>query len=106
MATVLIAEDTPEERYLLATELRIAGRQVREACDGKEALELFRVSSPDAVITDIEMPNFDGIGLITAIRKIETHLPIVVVSAGDEQELQRARAAGADLCIAKPFVFC
>ena len=60
MATVLIIEDRPIDRSLLATILRSQGHDIVEATDGQEGLALLRRASPDLVVSDILMPTMDG----------------------------------------------
>lgn len=104
--TVLVVDDSPVIRDLLAEALRSHGLRVIEASDGQEALATLSANADiDLVVTDIEMPRLDGIGLIEAVRATEggaDRLPMVVVSMrGSDDDKQRAVAAGADAYLVK-----
>ncbi len=102
---VLIADDVPENRELLLQLVGLAGFQVREAVDGRQALELFHDWEPHLVFLDLKMPDMDGIEVTKAIRAtvLGRDVPIVVVSAhvmGDSR--QSVEEAGADGFLSKP----
>jgi CheY-like chemotaxis protein len=104
--TVLVTDDSPVVRDLIADALRAHGMRVIEAGDGEEALSLLAAHpSIDLVVTDFEMPRLDGIGLIRAQRARETggrRLPMVVVSMrGSESDKRLALDAGADSYLVK-----
>lgn len=105
--TILTVDDSAFIRKLLRVTLVGQGFDVAEAEDGVAALEwLAAHDRPDLMITDINMPRMDGFGLVEAVRAERCHdaMPILVLSteaAGDKQE--RARLAGADGWIVKPF---
>ncbi len=98
-STVLVADDSPVIRDLLAEALRSHGLRVLEAADGEEALAVL-AAHPEVrlLVTDVEMPRLDGIGLIREVRL--THgrqLPALVVSMrGTDEDKQRALDVGAD----------
>jgi two-component system chemotaxis sensor kinase CheA len=103
--TVLVADDSPVVRDLIADALRAHGMRVIEARDGEEALSLL-ASHPsiDLVVTDFEMPRLDGIGLLRAQRARETgrRLPMVMVSMrGSDTDKRLALEAGADSYLVK-----
>ena len=102
--SVLVVEDNPDMCKLHKLTLESAGFQVVIAKDGAEALTLAQQSKPDVILTDIMMPNMDGIELIEIIREIRTlaDTPIFVLSAGSEQLLDKASLAGATKVIEKP----
>jgi len=102
MAFILIVEDTPNIRLLLSTILRQLGHRVMEAQNGLEALEYLKTHPPDIIMTDINMPGMDGLELITAIRRSRSRIPIVVVSAYN-QEVEQALKSGANHHLIKPF---
>jgi CheY-like chemotaxis protein len=89
---VLVVDDTDAVRELERTILERAGYEVITAADGREALLRIAEGAPDIVLTDIEMPELDGIGLIDAIRSTPriAGLPIVVIStlARDSERLR------------------
>ncbi len=103
--TVLVVDDSPVVRDLIADALRAHGMRVIEAGDGEEALSLLATHpSIDLVVTDFEMPRLDGIGLIRANRARESgrRLPMVVVSMrGSESDKRLALDAGADSYLVK-----
>ena len=106
MATVLIVDDDPISRDFLRTLLGYRGHQACEAADGDTALMLARRRPPDAVITDILMPNLDGYDLARMLRSqpATSHLPIAFSTAhyGHEEIEPMARACGVRDVIFKP----
>lgn len=102
--TVLVVDDSPVIRDLIAEALRSHGLHVVEAGDGQEALDrLEQGLKVELVVTDIEMPRLDGIGLIQAIRaRPGPRLPAIVVSMrGSDEDRRRAVDAGADAYLVK-----
>jgi DNA-binding NtrC family response regulator len=77
---LLVVDDDPEIRALLSRRLRRSGYLVEEASDGKEALALVEQAMPDVVVTDMTMPNLDGLGLLQALREIDRELPVIVLT--------------------------
>ncbi|HEY6727334.1 MAG TPA: hybrid sensor histidine kinase/response regulator, partial [Polyangiaceae bacterium] len=105
LGRILVAEDSDTVRDSLGRELTRAGFQVSTAVDGREAFELARASSFDAVCTDIMMPNMDGYQLIRALRGLPEYrsVPIVVLSSKDARiDSLRGLDAGADAYLSKP----
>lgn len=104
-AKVLIAEDSPSERLLLKQHLESGGYEVLEACNGKEALKIFK-TTPDLhlVITDISMPEMDGYGLIKAIRGTQTSSTYIIVATAsmDREALAKSIRLGANDFLVKP----
>jgi CheY-like chemotaxis protein len=105
-ATILIIEDYPDTRELLATLLRGKGYNVIEAEDGLEGLLKATGLYPDLIIMDLSLPEMDG---VEAARRIHmqaklSHIPIFVVSAYLTEEVKAdARAAGCIEIFPKPF---
>jgi PAS domain S-box-containing protein len=103
---VLIVDDNDQSLYLLRTVLEGAGHEVWPAADGAEALALAQKKMPDAVITDIQLPQMDGFALCRALRQSETlgHLPILLYSATytDAKDRALGLAVGADRFLEKP----
>jgi len=100
---LLVADDDPAIRELLARELSLAGYETLTATDGIEGKELFERHQPDLVITDLGMPRADGMSLIAAVRHID-RTPILVLSVrGEEEDKVRALDLGADDYVTKPF---
>ncbi len=85
--TVLIVEDEIEVQKYLAKFLSRLFKEVAVASDGKEALELYKKQKYDLIITDIRMPNMDGLALISEIRQIDKMQNIVVSSAHNESQI-------------------
>lgn len=103
---VLAVDDSRTIRDLLHLALTEAGYRVSLAEDGQQALDLLQTETPDAIISDINMPNLDGLGLIEAVRRSARNraTPILMLSTESAPELKaRARAAGATGWIVKPF---
>jgi two-component system response regulator AtoC len=80
-ARVLVVDDEPNARRMLEILLFKLGCEVRTAADGKVALELLRDSAVDLVVTDLNMPELDGLGLLTALRAEGNAVPVIVVTA-------------------------
>jgi two-component system chemotaxis response regulator CheY len=105
--SVLIVDDDPFIRKLIATTLEdVAGFDLHEAADGREALQVAAEQAPTLVFLDVDMPELNGIDACRALRQQESTsgATIVMLTAahGDEVE-RRAEAAGADLFLTKPF---
>lgn len=103
---VLAIDDSRTIRELLRQVMEAAGFHFAAASDGVEGVARYAELRPDVVITDINMPNLDGYGVIDAIRKGSTHstVPILVLTTESGDALKaRARAAGATGWIVKPF---
>jgi len=98
---VLLVEDDRDTREMYSFYLSYSGLHVTEARTGRRALERVREQPPDVVVTDIAMPEMDGLELSRRLRAEEpTHdVPIIAVSG---QASERARQAGADIVLEKP----
>ena len=107
MASVLIVDDDPFIRKLIATTLEdVAGFELVEAADGREAVEAAARVHPELVFLDIEMPELNGLEACRRLRA-EPHtaratIVILTAAAGDAAE-RDAETAGADLFLTKPF---
>ncbi|HQY67027.1 MAG TPA: response regulator transcription factor [Pyrinomonadaceae bacterium] len=100
---ILIVDDESQITRVLRHSLTAHRYDVRTAADGVSALETFHDWHPDLIITDLQMPEMDGIGLCREIRKVST-LPVIVLSVrGEEKTKVQALDAGADDYITKPF---
>jgi CheY-like chemotaxis protein len=107
MATVLIVDDDPFIRKLVATTLEdVAGFELMEAGDGREALVMAGKTPPELVFLDIDMPEIDGIEACRRLRgtpgTAKATIVMLTAAAGDEAE-REAEEAGADLFLTKPF---
>ena len=102
---VLIADDSVLMRRIIADALIEDGwHVVAEACDGQEAIDLYRELLPDVVTLDIVMPEVNGLEALVAIREFDPEAKIVVVSALNQTRLiSEAIHEGASDFIAKPF---
>ncbi|RMH05505.1 MAG: response regulator [Planctomycetota bacterium] len=102
-ASLLIVEDEPLVRDLLRTRFGGEGYAIHEGEDGRSALRVLERERIDLVLTDIVMPETDGIELLVAIREKWPELPVIVFSAPTNQlYLEVARRLGADEVIEKP----
>jgi diguanylate cyclase (GGDEF)-like protein len=102
---VLVADDEPGTRLMLATMVERLGHRCTQAADGEEAWRLFGATRPDVVITDWDMPGVDGTELIRRIRgdrEAEYAFLIVVTGQADDASARVAMEAGADDLAAKP----
>jgi DNA-binding response OmpR family regulator len=104
MADILVIDDEDALRRLLARILTTAGHTVRQARDGREGLIQFRNRRPDLVITDIVMPDQEGIETIIELRRDAPDVPILAISGGGGGVyLRLAEGVGATEALAKPF---
>ncbi len=102
-AHILVVDDEPQITRVLRTTLTAKGYEIRVANDGEMALEIMKDWSPNLVITDLMMPNMDGVQLCKRVRAM-SEVPIIVLSVrGDERNKIQALDAGADDYITKPF---
>ena len=79
--TVLLVEDEPVQRTLMAAQLRGVFKEVLLAADGVEGLSRFQASRPQIVLTDHHMPRLSGLELMARIRKLDSRVPIVFITA-------------------------
>ena len=100
---ILVVDDEPQITRVLRTSLSSHGYDIRVANDGETALEIMKDWSPDLVITDLAMPNMDGLELCRRVRA-KSQIPILVLSVrGEERTKVKALDAGADDYVTKPF---
>ena len=104
---ILIVEDDEAVRSVLRRCLERAGYGVREAGEGGAALKLLAAAPADLIITDLVMPDMEGIALIFSLRKSHPKLPVIAISGGGRMKpevyLEVAKAGGAARILAKPF---
>ena len=104
---VLLVEDDPGLLAVLAYAFRAAGFFVRTARDEQEALREFEVCAPAAVVTDLILPDGEGMGTIQAMKAAAPNAPLVVMSGGGffsaGHLMTMACAMGADATLSKPF---
>ena len=107
MANILIIDDDDQFREMLRQMLERAGYEVVEAPDGKEGLRLFRENKVDLVITDIFMPEKEGLEVLMEFRRNFPDTKIIAISGGarnisPEESLKMAEAFGAKYTFKKP----
>jgi len=102
--TILVVEDNPAAREMVSHILSAEGFLIMKAEDGQQALDLVKDRLPDLIITDIQMPNVDGIEMIKRMRERpgSKAVPIVVMSAFSSRATQKALDAGANQSEPKP----
>lgn len=104
---VLVVDDDVQFRGYLSELLDSHGFRVLQAANGKEGLEICRRYHPDLVITDIVMPEEEGIGMIWNIRRDTATMPIIAISGGNRgygaDYLRMATRLGVNATLAKPF---
>jgi two-component system, chemotaxis family, chemotaxis protein CheY len=104
--TIMTVDDSASIRQMVSFTLRGAGYSIIEAKDGQDALSRINGSAIHMVITDLNMPNLDGIGLIRSLRTIQAFkfIPIIMLTTESQMEKKLAgKAAGATGWIVKPF---
>lgn len=106
MARILIAEDEPDIRELVAFTLRFAGHEVTTTANGEEALHQASELIPDLILMDVRMPRMTGYDACRAMKSDPAlkDIPIVFLSAkGQDAEIQSGLEAGAEDYLLKPF---
>jgi len=106
MARILIAEDEPDIRELVAFILRFAGHEVTAASNGEEALQQATQLIPDIIIMDVRMPKMTGYDACRAMKAdvMLKDIPVVFLSAkGQDAEIQTGLDVGAEEYLLKPF---
>ena len=107
MATILVIDDDSAIRMLVTRVLSSAGHTTMEAANGKEGVELAEMHRPELVITDVLMPEKEGIETMREILDSAPETKIIVISGGGLARnltfLEVAKALGADESLAKPF---
>ena len=103
---IMTADDSASVRQMVGFTLKGAGYEVVEAVDGKDALVKLGRQKVDMLITDLNMPNLDGIGLIKGARALPTSkfIPIIMLTTeSQDSKKQEGKTAGASGWIVKPF---
>lgn len=106
MATILTVDDSASMRQMVTFTLKSAGHEVTEAIDGIDALEKAKLGRFELVITDVNMPNMDGITLTKELRDLSDYkyTPILTLTTeSDKNKKQEGKNAGATGWIIKPF---
>ncbi len=107
MARILIIDDDDQMRNMIRQILEDTGHEVLVAPDGRVGLDLFRQHPVDLIITDILMPEVDGLEIIQTLRRESPEIKIIAISGGGEtgrlDYLPEAREFGAQHTFSKPF---
>jgi CheY-like chemotaxis protein len=105
--SILLVDDDDQFRTMLSEVLTDAGYQVQEASNGQQALKLYESQPTDLVITDLVMPEKEGLEMIVEFRQLYSGAKIIAMSGGgrggSQATLKMARAFGAQRVLAKPF---
>ncbi|MBF0439896.1 MAG: response regulator [Magnetococcales bacterium] len=104
--TIMTVDDSSSVRQMVGMTLKGAGFTVVEAVDGVDGLAKAKANTLDMIITDLNMPNMDGIALITALRTLPNYkfVPIVMLTTESQAtRKQEGKTAGATGWIVKPF---
>lgn len=103
---IMTVDDSPTVRHILNMTLSEAGYQVVEAIDGEDAVNMLAQTDIDLLVTDLNMPNMDGVELIKRVRQQpgKRFMPIIMLTAEAQQEMKtEGKKAGASGWITKPF---
>lgn len=105
--TILIVDDSTSLRTVVKLALVRAGYDVLEAGDGQQALaQLEKISKVNLIVSDVNMPNMDGITFVTQVKKHARHkfTPVIMLTTeGQDAKKDQGRAAGAKAWVMKPF---
>jgi len=107
-ATVLLVEDTEDNRFMMRRLLEMTGYRVVEAMNGEEAVKLAKNVSPHLILMDLSLPVIDGLAATRLIRQLPDleSTPIIAVSAHDSSDFQsEAMEAGCNSYVTKPIDF-
>ncbi len=105
-ANILTVDDSASIRMTTKIALTNAGYQVTEAVDGVDGLSKAKSASYDMIVTDLNMPNMNGLEMIEALRQSPAHtgIPIIFLTTESDADMKaRAKAAGATGWVTKPF---
>lgn len=106
--TVLLVEDTEDNRFMMRRLLEMTGYRVVEALNGEEAVRLAELETPQLILMDLSLPVIDGLAATRLIRKLPqlASTPIIAVSAHDTSDFQsEAIKAGCNSYVTKPIDF-
>jgi len=104
--TILIVDDSSSMRQVVGMTLKQAGYEVIEACDGKDALGKLVGQKIHLVISDVNMPNMDGISFVREMKKSPAYrfVPVIMLTTeGNEEKKKAGQDAGAKAWVVKPF---
>jgi two-component system, chemotaxis family, chemotaxis protein CheY len=104
--TILVVDDSASLRQVVGIALKGAGYDVLEACDGKDGLAKLAANKVNLIISDVNMPNMDGITMVKTLKAMPEHrfMPIIMLTTeSQEATKQQGQAAGAKAWVVKPF---
>jgi len=104
--SILIVDDSASVRQVVTIALSSAGYEVTEACDGVDALSKLNGKKFHLIISDVNMPNMNGISMVKEVKKMNNYrfVPIIMLTTeGAEDKKQQGKDAGAKAWIVKPF---
>ena len=104
--TILIVDDSASLRQVVSIALKGAGYETLEACDGQDGLNKLKGQKVHLIISDVNMPNMDGISMVKAVKAMPAYkfTPIVMLTTESQEAKKReGQAAGAKAWIVKPF---
>lgn len=104
--TILVIDDSSSVRSVVGIALKGAGYSVIQACDGKDALAKLNGQKIHLVVSDVNMPNMDGITFVKELKKLPNYkfTPVCILTTEAEQsKMQEGKTAGAKAWIVKPF---
>ncbi len=104
--TIMVVDDSASVRQVVGIALRGAGYEVLEGVDGKDALTKLTGQKVHLIISDVNMPNMDGITFVKEVKKLPAYkfTPIIMLTTESKDELkQQGQAAGAKAWVVKPF---
>jgi len=102
MARILVVDDEEMDRVLERVILENAGHHLLFAADGEAAFTLCRKENVDLVVTDLAMPDFNGLRFIRELREAGMYMPLIAISGWAVDQLDLALEYGADIILAKP----
>lgn len=104
--TIMVVDDSASLRQVVSIALKGAGFDVIEGCDGKDALSKINGQKIHLIISDVNMPNMDGITFVKEVKKMANYkfIPIIMLTTeSQEAKKQEGQAAGAKAWVVKPF---
>ena len=104
--TILVVDDSSSMRQVVGMALKGGGYDVIEACDGKDALTKLSGQKIHLVISDVNMPNMDGITFVRELKKIAAYkfMPVIMLTTeGSDEKKKAGQDAGAKAWVVKPF---
>ena len=103
---IMLVDDSASLRQVVGIALKGAGYEVLEACDGQDALNKLKGQKVHLIVSDVNMPNMDGISMVKEIKKLANYkfTPIMMLTTESDQEKKmQGKAAGAKAWLVKPF---